>query len=95
VSKVSVVVAAAAGYVMGARAGRERYEQIVATTRRFWNDPRVQRQASAAVDLAKDKAPEVGAALSSAAQSAASKVTPSSSENGRKHSSNSTSSSDS
>ncbi|MCP2262451.1 hypothetical protein LX15_006188 [Streptoalloteichus tenebrarius] len=32
----------AAGYVLGARAGRERYEQIVSTYRRFVDHPTVQ-----------------------------------------------------
>jgi len=37
-----------AGYVLGARAGRERYDQIAAKTREVWRDPRVQDKAEQA-----------------------------------------------
>ncbi|MFI9273728.1 hypothetical protein ACIGXM_23900 [Kitasatospora sp. NPDC052896] len=40
--KLTLVVGAAAGYVLGARAGRERYEQIAATARRISQNPKVQ-----------------------------------------------------
>ena len=42
-SKLSLSAAGAIGYVLGARAGRGRYEQIAAVSRRVWNDPRVQQ----------------------------------------------------
>jgi hypothetical protein len=74
-SKMSVVVAAGVGYVLGARAGRQRYEQIVSVADRFWHDPRVQRQAAAAVETVKDKGPDVGAKVVDVAKSAAAKVT--------------------
>jgi hypothetical protein len=81
-SKMTLLVAAAAGYVLGARAGRQRYDQIAATARKLADDPRVQRvahraqdaaaqQASAAAELAKDK---VTTAASSAADLAKDKV---------------------
>jgi hypothetical protein len=35
----------AIGYVVGARAGRERYEQVVSTARRLWDHPTVQEAA--------------------------------------------------
>jgi hypothetical protein len=77
-SKLSLLVAAGAGYVLGARAGRQRYDQIAATARKVADNPKVQRvahkaqdaaaqQASAAAGAAKDK-------VSSAASSAADKV---------------------
>lgn len=31
----------AAAYILGARAGRERYDQIVSSMTAFWNDPTV------------------------------------------------------
>jgi hypothetical protein len=34
-----VLVAIAVAYLLGARAGRERYEQITHTFSSFWNDP--------------------------------------------------------
>ena len=71
-AKLSFLAGFGAGYVLGARAGRERYEQI----RRTWNsakdDPRlqsvagmVQARADAAVDSAKsalgqEPAPRLG-----------------------------------
>jgi hypothetical protein len=33
------------GYMLGTRAGRERYDQIVSTARRFWESPTVQEAA--------------------------------------------------
>jgi hypothetical protein len=74
-SKLSILAAGAVGYVLGARAGRERYDQIVALTQKVWCDPRVRRQASAAADAVKDKAPDVGAHVADAARATAAKLT--------------------
>jgi hypothetical protein len=38
-----VLVAVAAAYVLGARAGRDRYEQLVGSVTAFWNSPDVQK----------------------------------------------------
>ncbi len=38
-----VLVAIAAAYILGARAGRERYDQIVGALTSFWNDPTVKK----------------------------------------------------
>jgi hypothetical protein len=73
--KLMLLAAAAVGYVLGARAGRERYDQIMALVSRVRNDPRVQQKAHQAVDLAKDQAPVVADKVTSAASAAASKVT--------------------
>jgi hypothetical protein len=65
-SKSSLLVGFAAGYVLGSRAGRERYEQIKAGASKVAHDPRVHaaadraqdavgQQAAAVVDAAKDK----------------------------------------
>jgi hypothetical protein len=35
----------AVGFVVGARAGRERYDQLVSTARRLWDHPTVQEAA--------------------------------------------------
>jgi len=43
--KLSFVVGGAVGYVLGSRAGRERYEQIVAMARRFAGSQTVQTTA--------------------------------------------------
>ncbi len=84
--KIMLVAAAAAGYVLGSRAGRARYEQIVSTSRKVWRDPRVREATSAArglaqdaaiqaekkiaeaVDVARDKAPEIQERLADTAK---------------------------
>ena len=81
--KLSLLIAAAAGYVLGTRAGRERYEQIKKAATRVKEDPRVQEKAHQAADLAKEKAPVVKDKVTSAASTAADKVTPSGSGNHR------------
>ncbi|MDJ1370716.1 hypothetical protein [Gulosibacter molinativorax] len=43
-SKLSLVVGLAAGYVLGARAGRDRYDQIAKATQSVWNSGPVQKQ---------------------------------------------------
>ena len=75
--KLSLLTAAFVGYVLGSRAGRERYEQIKKAATRVKNDPRVQEKATQAADLAKDKAPVVKDKVVAAASTAADKVTPS------------------
>jgi hypothetical protein len=73
--KLMLLAALAVGYVLGARAGRERYEQIMAMMGRIKDDPRVQEKAHQAVDLAKGQAPVVADKVTTAASAAASKVT--------------------
>jgi hypothetical protein len=73
--KLMLLVAGGVGYVLGARAGRERYEQIKRTATRVKEDPRVQEKAHQAADLAKEKAPLVKDKVASAATTATDKVT--------------------
>ncbi len=42
--KILFAAGLAVGYVLGTRAGRERYEQMKRAANGFWNDPRVQRR---------------------------------------------------
>lgn len=56
-SKITMAAAAAAGYVMGTRAGRERYEQISEKATSLWNHPKVQEGAEKAQEVAQEKAP--------------------------------------
>ena len=76
--KLLLVVGLAAGYVLGAKAGRGRYDAIKRATDRFWGDPRVQRQVKnvegRAKEFAKDKAPEVVDFLSDGAKRVVSQV---------------------
>ena len=54
--KVGLVIGLAAGYVLGARAGRERYEQIKAQVDKVWNLEPVQEQVGKVKDFAKSTA---------------------------------------
>jgi hypothetical protein len=69
--RVGLVVGLAAGYVLGSRAGRERYEQIKAQAERVWHLDPVQRQVHRAGDLGRAAA----MAVPSAAWNGAVKVT--------------------
>lgn len=76
--KFLLIVGVAVGYVLGARAGRERYEDIKRVAGKFWNDPKVQRQVRQAEGFAKDKAPEVVGFLADGAKRVAAQVSGSS-----------------
>ena len=62
--KALFLAAGAAGYVLGARAGRERYDQIAGAAGRLWGNPKVQ---STVVDL-EDRATGLAKQAGSAAQ---------------------------
>ena len=68
--KIMVTAAGAVGYVLGARAGRERYEQIKSQVSRLWQDPKVQQAAARAEGLARDTAPRVQQKVADAASKA-------------------------
>lgn len=72
--KMLLVVGAGAGYVLGARAGRERYEQIMHWVRSKWEDPAVQEKVTEVQDTVKEKAPEMQHKVSDAASAAAEKA---------------------
>src|SRR5690554_7459992 len=72
--KILIVAGLAVGYVLGARAGRERYEEIKRAATKFWNDPRVQHQMENVEEFAKDKAPEVAEFISDNAKKVVSQV---------------------
>ncbi|WP_206062779.1 hypothetical protein [Nocardioides piscis] len=77
--KLVLLAAGGIGYVLGARAGRERYDQIAGVATKVKNDPRVQDAAHQATETAKSQAPVVKDKVTSAAGAAADKVKPSSS----------------
>lgn len=58
-SKVMFLVGLGLGYVLGTRAGRERYEQLRASAEKLWTNPRVQTQVQRAEDYVRGAAPEV------------------------------------
>lgn len=72
--KILFVFGVALGYVLGTRAGRERYEQIRAGAMKVWNDPRVQEQVATVEGFVKDKAPDVAEAASAAAKKVSSTI---------------------
>ena len=70
-SKLGMLAAGAVGYVLGARAGRERYDQIAYQAQRFWTSPKVQRVASEAQVRVREAAPVVAEKVGDAAKTAA------------------------
>ena len=59
IKKLTLLAAFGGGYVLGAKAGRERYEQIKQTATQVKDDPRVQEAASRAEDVVRDTATKV------------------------------------
>jgi hypothetical protein len=57
--KILLLAGVAVGYVLGARAGREKYNELVSTANKFWNDPRVQDRVEQVQGFVKEKGPEV------------------------------------
>ena len=49
--KLTFLAGAAVGYVLGARAGRGRYEEIKNQAETLWQDPRVQEKVTAATAI--------------------------------------------
>lgn len=61
--KIGLVVGLGAGYVLGTRAGRARYEQIKTQWLKLWHADPVQRQVTKAQDYAKARVAAVPSAL--------------------------------
>jgi hypothetical protein len=72
--KILFVVGLGVGYVLGTRAGREKYDQMKAAVTKLWNDPRVQKRVDDAQEFVKDKAPEVAEFLADGAKKVVSQV---------------------
>ena len=74
-AKLSFLLGAAVGYVLGARAGTQRYEQIKALTSKAWNSQPVQQQVDKGKEAARTQlAPAVADAVSTAARSTADRL---------------------
>ncbi|WP_350348165.1 YtxH domain-containing protein [Agromyces sp. G08B096] len=58
--KILFVVGLGVGYVLGTRAGRERYEQIKQAAEKVWNQPSVQQGVGTVTDFAKSKVGDLG-----------------------------------
>ena len=68
--RLILLAGVAIGYILGAKAGRERYEQLAEQASKVWSDPRVQTK----VDEVKEQAPQVAAKVGDRAKSAASQA---------------------
>lgn len=57
--KLTLLAAFGGGYVLGAKAGRERYDQILVTANQVKEDPRVKQATARAEDIVRDTATKV------------------------------------
>ncbi|SDU38949.1 YtxH domain-containing protein [Jiangella alkaliphila] len=72
--KLILLAGAAVGYVLGTRAGRQRYEQLKGRADAMWHDPKVQQKVADAQQAVRDRAPELQEKLTDAASRATDKV---------------------
>lgn len=68
--KIIFVVGLATGYVLGTRAGRERYERIKSGAEKVWNSDTVQSGVTVVTDFAGSRIDEVKARLTQKARAA-------------------------
>lgn len=68
--KLTLLVGVGVGYVLGTKAGRQRYEQIKRKARQVWQDPRVQEKTDQAKHLAAEKAHHAGEVVQDKAREA-------------------------
>lgn len=61
--KLSFLLGAGAGYVLGARAGRGRYEKIKQASSKVWENPRIQQNVQKVETKVSDMAKERGSAV--------------------------------
>jgi hypothetical protein len=54
--KLAVLAGVGVGYVLGTKAGRERYEQMRGSARRLWDDPRMAEKRQQAARVAREQA---------------------------------------
>ena len=72
--KILFVAGLGLGYVLGTRAGREKYEELRTAALKVWNDPRVQKQVDNVEEFVKDKAPDVAEFVSDNAKKVVAQV---------------------
>ena len=68
--KLLFLTGLAIGYVVGARAGREKYDKLRAATERYWRDPRVTKVRSDVESYARTQAPIIRDRAGAAAKAA-------------------------
>jgi hypothetical protein len=69
-SKISFLAGVGVGYVLGAKAGQQRYEQIKTKSQELWQSDPVQTKVSEATDAVKAAAPVVTGKVTEAAKHA-------------------------
>ncbi len=57
--RILFVIGLGAGYVLGAKAGRQRYEQIASAADKVWNSPTVSKQRHEVQHFVETKAPKL------------------------------------
>ncbi|WP_306231648.1 hypothetical protein [Agrococcus beijingensis] len=72
--RILLVIGFGAGYVLGAKAGRLRYEQIAGAADKVWNSPSVAKQRHEVQHFVETKAPKLVESAKDAAGDAISKV---------------------
>ncbi|GAA1147706.1 YtxH domain-containing protein [Ornithinicoccus hortensis] len=73
--KILLLVGVGIGYILGAKAGRERYDQIAGKANEVWGNPKVQEKVEEVKAQAPEVAQKVGDVAKDAASQAKSKVT--------------------
>ena len=73
-AKVGILLGFGAGYVLGARAGRQRYDQLIEKAQDLWADPRVQKKASQAQHVVEEKTSQAAGVVQEKASVAAGAV---------------------
>lgn len=73
--KLTLVIGIGIGYVLGARAGTQRYEQLKAQAQKAWKNPTVQDKVEQAQEKVKETAPQVAEKVSGKAGEVAQTVT--------------------
>jgi len=73
-SKIALVVGVGIGYVLGTRAGRERFEEIRGKAKDLWQSDEVQSVVSTAQDKVTTVAKEQGSKIADVAKEQGSKV---------------------
>lgn len=73
-TSLAALAGAGVGYVLGARAGQERFEQIKAQAQRIVSDPEVRQKVADLPTQVKENLPKASGAVSDAVKSASDKV---------------------
>jgi hypothetical protein len=73
--KLVFLAGAAVGYVLGAQAGRRRYEQIKAGAEKLWSSPTVQKGVEQVQTFVDDHASDVPSVVASGAKKVVGQVT--------------------